>query len=66
MLFRSVQEAMQRADAENPAFPGGNPFLTGSLFQMVILFGLFFSAVIIALLLFYRSRFLEAASAAKT
>jgi hypothetical protein len=64
-FLAAVQEAMQRADAENPAFPGGNPFLTGSLLHMGILFGLFFSALIIALLLFYRSRFLEAASAAK-
>jgi hypothetical protein len=64
-FLTAVQEAMQRADAENPAFPGGNPFLTGSLFHMVILFSLFFGALIIALLLFYRSRFLEAASAAK-
>jgi hypothetical protein len=64
-FWAAAQEAMERADAENPAFPGGNPFLTGSLFHMVIVFGLFFSGVIIALLLFYRSRFLEAASAAK-
>jgi hypothetical protein len=58
-----MQEAMQHADAENPAFPGGNPFLTGSFFHMIMIFGLCFSAAIIALLLFYRSRFLEAASA---
>jgi hypothetical protein len=64
-FLAAAQEAMQRADAENPAFPGGNPFLTGSFFHLVMFFGLFFSAVIIALLLFYRSRFLEAASAAK-
>jgi hypothetical protein len=61
-----MQEAMQHADAENPAFPGGNPFLTGSFFHMIMIFGLCFSAAIIALLLFYRSRFLEAASAART
>jgi hypothetical protein len=59
-----IQEAMQRADAANPAFPGGNPFLTGSFFQMIMIFGLCFSAAIVALLLFYRSRFHEAASAA--
>jgi hypothetical protein len=65
-FLAAAQDAMQRADAENPAFPGGNPFFTGSLFHMVILFGLFFSGVIIALLLFYRSRFLEATAAAKS
>jgi hypothetical protein len=59
-----MQEAMQRADAANPAFPGGNPFLTGSFFQVIMIFGLCFSAAIIALLLFYRPRFHEAASAA--
>jgi hypothetical protein len=57
---------MQHADAANPAFPGGNPFLTGSFFQMMMIFGLCLSAAIIALLLFYRSRFREAASAATT
>jgi hypothetical protein len=64
-FLAAAQDAMQRADAENPAFPGGNPFLTGSFFHLAILFGLFFSGVIIALLLFYRSRFLKAASATK-
>ncbi|HJX96177.1 MAG TPA: hypothetical protein VJ324_11200 [Candidatus Acidoferrum sp.] len=63
-FLAAAQEAMQRADAENPAFPGGNPFLTGSFFHSILIFGLFFSAAIIAILLFYRSRFLEAASAA--
>jgi len=61
-----MQEAMQRADAENPAFPGGNPFLTGALLHAVMIFSLFFGVAIIALLLFYRSRFLEAASAVKS
>jgi hypothetical protein len=60
-----MQEAMQRADALNPAFPGGNPFLTGSFFRAILIFSLCFGAALIALLLFYRSRFLEAASAAK-
>jgi hypothetical protein len=64
-FLAAAQEAMQHADAENPAFPGGNPFLTGSFFHSIIIFGLFFSAAIIALLLFYRSRFLEAATAAR-
>jgi hypothetical protein len=59
-----MQEAMQRADAENPAFAGGNPLLTGSFFQIIMIFGLCFSAAMIGLLLFYRSRFLEAASGA--
>ncbi len=63
-FLATMQEAMQRADAANPAFPGGNPFLTGSFFQMMMIFGLCLSAAIIALLLFYRSRFREAASAA--
>lgn len=60
-----MQEVMQRANAENPAFAGGNPFLTGSFFQAIMIFSLCFSAALIGLLLFYRSRFLEAASAAK-
>ena len=64
-FLAAMQEAMQHADAENPSFPGGNPFLTGSLFHMLLIFGLCVGAAIIGLLLFYRSRFLEAASAAK-
>jgi hypothetical protein len=63
-FLAAMQEAMQHADAENPAFPGGNPFLTGSFFHMIMIFGLCFSAAIIAFLLLYRSRFLEAAAAA--
>jgi hypothetical protein len=63
-FLATAQEAMQRADAMNPAFPGGNPFLTGPFFRTALIFGLCFSAAIIALLLFYRSRFLEAAAAA--
>ena len=64
-FLAAMQEAMQRADAENPAFPGGNPFLTGSFLHTILILGLCFSAAIIALLLYYRARFLEAASVAK-
>jgi hypothetical protein len=63
-FLAAMQEAMQSANAANPAFPGGNPFLTESFFHMILIFGVCFSAAIIALLLFYRSRFREAASAA--
>jgi hypothetical protein len=65
-FLAATQEAMQHADAANPAFPGGNPFLTESFFHTIMIFGLCFSAAIIALMLFYRSRFREAASAATT
>jgi hypothetical protein len=65
-FLAAVQEAMQRVDAENPAFASGNPLLTGSFFQIIMIFGLCFSAATIALLLFYRSRFLEAASGARS
>lgn len=61
-----MQEVMQRADAENPAFGGANPFLTGPFLHTIMIIGLCFGAAMIALLLFYRSRFLEAASAAKS
>jgi hypothetical protein len=63
-FLAAMQEAMQSADAANPAFPGGNPFLTESFFHTILIFGVCFSGAIIALLLFYRSRFREAASAA--
>ncbi len=59
-----MQQAIPRADAENPAFAGGNPFLTGSFFQTIMIFSLCFSAALIGLLLFYRSRFLEQAAVA--
>ncbi len=61
-----MRQTMLRVDAENPAFGGGNPFLTGSFFRAIIIVGLCFGAAMIALLLYYRSRFLEAASAAKS
>jgi hypothetical protein len=64
-FLATAQEVMRRADAMNPSFPGGNPFLTGPLFHTIMAFGLCFSAAIIAPLIFYRSRFVEAASAAK-
>jgi hypothetical protein len=64
-FLAAMQDAMQHADAQNPSFPGGNPFLTGSLIHTFLIFGVCVGAAIIGLLLFYRSRFLEAASAAK-
>jgi hypothetical protein len=60
-----MQEAMQRADAANPAFPGGSPFLTDSFFRAMMIIGMCFSVAIIVLLLVYRPRFREAASLAK-
>src|SRR5271154_1325713 len=60
-----MQEAMQRADAANPEFPGGNPFLTDSFFRAMMIIGLCFSVAIIVLLLVYRPRFREAASLAR-
>jgi hypothetical protein len=64
-FLAAMQEAMQRVDAANPAFPGGNPFLTDSFFRGMMIIGLCFSVAIIVLLLFYRPRFREAASLAK-
>jgi hypothetical protein len=64
-FLAAMQEAIQHADAANPAFPGGNPFLTDSFFRAMMIIGLCFSAAIIVLLLFYRPRFREAASLAK-
>jgi hypothetical protein len=60
-----MQEAMQRADAANPAFPVGSPFLTDSFFRAMMIIGMCFSVAIIVLLLVYRPRFREAASLAK-
>jgi hypothetical protein len=64
-FLAAMQEAMQRVDTANPAFPGGNPFLTDSFFRGMMIIGLCFSVAIIVLLLFYRPRFREAASLAK-
>ncbi len=61
-----MQEAMQQSYAENPALAGGNPFLTSSLLQTFMIIGLCFGAAIVAVTLFYRSRFLEAAAAANS
>ena len=58
-----MQEVMQQSYAENSALAGGNPFLTSSLLQTFMIIGLCFGAAIVAVMLFYRSRFLEAAAA---
>jgi hypothetical protein len=64
-FLAAMQEAVQHVNAANPAFPGGNPFLTDSFFRVMMIIGLCFSMAIIVLLLFYRPRFREAASLAR-
>ena len=61
-----MQETMHQSYAENPGLAGGNPFLTSSLLQTFMIIGLCFGAAIVAVMLFYRSRFLEAARAANS
>ncbi len=65
-----MSEAMEKVSSQYTAFPGGNPFLSDTYFRSMMIFGLVFGAIIIGLLVFLRSRFLEqaeaAAAAAKT
>ncbi len=64
-----MREAMEKAASQYSAFPGGNPFFSDNYFRSAMIFGLVFGAIIIGLLVFLRSRFLEqaaAAAAAKT
>lgn len=60
----AVEEAMEKASGQYPGFPGGNPFLSVNYLRPMMIFGLIFGAVIIGLLVFLRTRFLEQAAAA--
>ena len=68
--FRTeAREAMEKMSTQYSGFPSNNPLLTDTTLQSGMIFGLVFGAIIIGLLLFLRSRFLEqaaAAAAAKT
>jgi len=63
-FLTDMREAMEKMSSQYSAFPGGNPFLSDTYFRSVMIFGLVFGAVIIGLLAFLRSRFLEQAAAA--
>lgn len=63
-FLADMREAMEKMSSQYSTFPGGNPFLSGTYFRSAMIFGLVFSAVLIALLAFLRSRFLEQAEAA--
>jgi hypothetical protein len=59
----AVQEAFQKM-SQYDAFPGGNPFLSTGFIRPAMVFGLLFGILILGLLVFFRSRFLEQAAAA--
>ena len=60
----ALQEAMAKMSSQYPEFPGGNPFLSANSIRPMMIFGLAFGGVVIGLLVFLRSRFLEQAAAA--
>ena len=59
-----MRAAMQGMFDQNAAFPGGNLFLSDNYLRGSMIFGLVFCVALVALLLFQRSRFLEAAAEA--
>jgi uncharacterized membrane protein (DUF2068 family) len=60
-----MREVMEKMSVQYPAYPGGNPFATDSFFRITMIFSMLFVVAILAVLLFQRSRFLDAAAAAK-
>lgn len=60
-----MRETMEKVTNQYSAFPEHNPFLSDSYIRSALGIGLIFSLSIIALLIFYRSRFLERAAAAQ-
>jgi hypothetical protein len=59
-----LHDALEKLSAQASPFPGGNPVLSEGFFWPMMIFGLVFGALMIAFLLFFRSRFLEQAAAA--
>jgi hypothetical protein len=59
-----MRDAIEKISIQYSAFPGGNPFLSDTYFRAAMISGLVFGAIIIGLLVFLRSRFLEQAAAA--
>jgi hypothetical protein len=59
-----MHEALTKINDQNPAFPAGNPFVSDYFFRYIMIFSMFFIAAVIAILLFQRSRFLDAAKQA--
>lgn len=60
----AMRAAMEKMYSQNPAFVGGNPFLSDTYFRPSLIFASVFVAAVLALLLWQRSRFLEQAAAA--
>jgi len=60
-----MHEALEKMSGQYSAFPGGNPALSESFIWPAMIFGLAFGALMIALLVFFRLRFLEQAAATK-
>ena len=59
-----MREAMEKMSSQYATFPHANPFFSDTYFRSVMIFSLVFGAIIIGLLVFLRSRFLEQAAAA--
>lgn len=63
-FMADVREAIENASGQLAAFPGGNPFLSPGMMRGMMVFGIVFGLLVLSLLVFYRSRFLEQAAAA--
>lgn len=62
----TMRAAIEKMSSQNPAFATGSPLMSDSYFRAIMVVTSLFVALLLAILLWQRSHFLEAASAAKT
>ncbi|MGB2590745.1 MAG: hypothetical protein WBG02_18130 [Candidatus Acidiferrum sp.] len=62
----AMHQALEKMSSQNPAFAAGSPMMSVSYFRAIMVLSTLFVAVLLAILLWQRSRFLAAASAART
>jgi hypothetical protein len=64
-FLADMGDAMEKMSGQSPTMPGGNPFLSVIYFRSILVLSVVFGGIIIGLLVFLRSRFLEQAAAAE-
>jgi hypothetical protein len=62
----AMRAMMEKIYSQNPAFASGSPFMSDAYFRSIMIFSSLVVSAILAVLLWQRPRFLEAAAAAKT
>jgi hypothetical protein len=62
----AMRATMEKMYSQNPAFTGDNPFLSDTYFRSSLIFAAVLIGAVLLILLWQRSRFLEAAAAANS